>query len=121
MIDLRVGIVASRDDSAGESEIKNCAGWATAASNRRWPPLDFSMLTGAVMDSRASVSCTPAMKDWTGLMYASPIVVLDRSYSRQVGETSCEIEIATWKSLLEPGLDSLFVFGARRRGGRPRR
>src|SRR5215217_8982062 len=77
-------------------EIKNCAGWSTAAFNRRWPPLDFNMLTGAVMPNRKSVSCTPAMNDCrTGLMYASPIVVLDRSYSRQVGETSCETEIDT--------------------------
>ena len=74
-------------------DIAKWIGWSAAALASINPPLDFII---AQLRSSPASSRPPCRLDTyrciNGLMYASAIVVLARSYSRQIGATSWEID-----------------------------
>ena len=70
-----------------------CTGRSSATPDSIWPPLDF--ITAQLRSNLRSSNprCSERMNRPTnGRAYASANVVLDRSYSRQIGATSDEID-----------------------------
>jgi hypothetical protein len=76
-------------------ESTSSAGRAAARASGTWPPFDFMSACHPPTARRCSPSARDSQKPVTiGLTKASIVVVLARSYSRQIGATSLDTETA---------------------------
>ena len=78
-------------------ESSTCAGRARASDASAWPPFDFSSDHGrpSALRGERLVEGRRRSASSSGFRYASTIAVVPRSYSRQIGATSCESDTGT--------------------------